>query len=231
MAIRDISWTAMAGGQRASSRPKFRWLRELFQCAAQRKGEDEEISWMRLLVTGRWCWSRNRRQAETAAGSSCAHGRRCSGVGKVMKAGGGCAAWRCGGPGGTALLLGSTPMVEWAAKLRRRPNLIQLGWRRWPARSLRQRAPPAARGGREAAVVMRLGVAEPMMMLVCSGMAPSRWIEGTTGGRRSDLDRAAACVSNECVRELDWCKRKKQRLYLALYRPERGRRIDDRGGG
>jgi hypothetical protein len=69
------------------------------------------------------------------------------------------------------------------------------------------------------------------MMLVCSGMAPGRRIEGTIGGRRSDLDRAAACVSDECVRELDWCKRKKQRLYLTLYRSGRGRRIDDRGGG
>jgi hypothetical protein len=38
-------------------------------------------------------------------------------------------------------------------------------------------------------------------------------------------------VSDECVRELDWCKRKKQRLYLTLYRSGRGRRIDDRGGG
>jgi hypothetical protein len=47
---------------------------------------------MRLLVTGRWCRSQSQRQAETAAGSSCAHERRCSGGGKVMKAGGGCAA-------------------------------------------------------------------------------------------------------------------------------------------
>jgi hypothetical protein len=51
---------------------------------------------------------------------------------------------------------------------------------------------PVAGRGREAAAVVRLGIAEPTVMLVCSGMAPGRSIEGTTGGRRSDLDRAAA---------------------------------------
>jgi hypothetical protein len=39
-----------------------------------------------------------------------------------------------------------------------------------------------------------LVLAELAVGAACSGRAPSRRIEGTTGGRRSDLDRAAAAT-------------------------------------